>query len=463
MTTRWNKTSPMAAAALPGATGALYRAPALPPLRQQPGRSPGAARVAGLDAWLAAEQVRALFPVQFLWASDCGRRRFAALGESRRVAYSQLAGALQEASDEWALRGQLAERLPLGMFVLGDTDQRPGAFTQGETETATRCWVPRVLLLQERDSLLVFCADPHLRRDLARQLEATVAGQRKTLLRLIRNGICPGRVESPLDTPGHWRQRVDLALDAIEAGRLQKLVVSRRLHIHPAAEPFSPYLSAWQAGQAGGRTGFTLTTDGGRSVFTGATPETLLRVRSGRISTHALAGTRPGAAALEDFMTSAKLRQEHALVSGGLVSSLAPFTRDIKPGALRVRRAGTVTHLETPLEGTLPPGTDPLVILQVLHPTAAIGGWPKQQAQEALRQIEPYSRGWFAAPLGWISANGDMHAAIAIRSLWVSAERAVALAGAGIVRGSAAEEEWAETETKFDNMRAVIRGTLFGG
>ena len=53
-----------------------------------------------------------------------------------------------------------------------------------------------------------------------------------------------------------------------------------------------------------------------------------------------------------------------------------------------------------------------------------------------------------------------MHATIAIRSLWVRRERAVALAGAGIVKGSLAEDEWDETEDKFDNMRAAIRGRI---
>lgn len=463
MSTRWNKTGPMAARAMPGTAGTAYRAPVLPLLRLPPGRNSGAARVAGLDPWLAADQLGGLFSTRFLWSSDCGRRRFAALGESRRVAYPQLADALREASDEWQLRGQLAERLPLGMFVLGDSDQRPGAFSRGEAETATRCWIPRVLLLQEREALLVLCADPRLGRELARQLEGLAAGSAETPLQLGMQGVHPGLVESPLDSMEDWRRRVTLAKQAIEAGQLQKLVVSRRLDLQPAGRPFSPFGSAWQAGRAGGRTGFALTTDGGRTVFTGATPETLLHVRGGRMTTHALAGTLPGAATLEDFMTSAKLRQEHDFVWGGLVSGLSPFIRHIKPGALRVRRSGTVSHLETPLEGTLLPGTDPLHILEMLHPTAAIGGWPKQQAQQALRQIEPYGRGWFAAPLGWISANGDVHAAIAIRSLWVSAERAVALAGAGIVRESDAEEEWAETEAKFDNMRAVIRGQLFAG
>jgi menaquinone-specific isochorismate synthase len=263
-----------------------------------------------------------------------------------------------------------------------------------------------------------------------------------------------------MDSRETWKQRVATALEDIESGSLEKVVVSRRLVFEPQHMPFSPTASGWNVSRAKGRTGFSISTDAGKSGFIAATPETLLRVEDRSLGTHALAGTRPGSAALEDFLGSSKLSREHQYVSDGIIGSLAPYVRNIRSEQLRVRRAGLVTHLEMPLGGDLRSDADPLDILSVLHPTAAIGGWPQQDAIEALKQIEPYGRGWFAAPVGWLAANGDMHATIAIRSLWVTRERAVALAGAGIVKGSVAEDEWDETEDKFDNMRAAIRGRI---
>jgi isochorismate synthase len=275
-------------------------------------------------------------------------------------------------------------------------------------------------------------------------------------------GTRPTLRETPLDSQETWGKRVDQALAGIRQGRLEKLVVSRRLVFGPDQQPFSPWASAWQTGLANGRTGFSVSTDGGASMFIGATPETLLKIQDGAMTTHALAGTLERSATLEDFLAFSKLAKEHTIVADGLVAKLSPLVNDVRPGPLRVRRSGSVAHLETPLAGDLRPGVDPLQILSDLHPTAAIGGLPQRAAQRALRHIEPYSRGWFAAPLGWLAANGNLHAAIAIRSVWVAAERAVALAGAGIVRGSVAQAEWAETESKFDNMRAVIREMSFG-
>jgi isochorismate synthase len=456
MTIRWNKGRLYEATALSWHPPGTDRQPVPAAVRASLGVKSKVVRLEGLDPWLAAATVDDLFDRRFLWASDCERTRFAALGVSRSVDFGSLNSAAREAAEELELPARIATRLPMGLFVLGETDGRPGAFEFGESETQPHCWTPQVLLVADGNSLLVFCADAGLRRELVQRLKLAAPGP------LLLEGCHPDLVETQLDCREAWRSRVERALTGIRRGSLEKLVVSRRLVFGSDREPFSPRASAWQVGRAIGRTGFSVSTDGGKSVFIGATPETLLKVEDGTVTTHALAGTRERSATLEEFLASSKLAEEHTFVSDGLVGKLRPFVSNLRPGPLRVRRSGSVAHLETPLAGDLRQGVDPLQILSDIHPTAAIGGLPQRAAQQALRQIEPYSRGWFAAPLGWLAGNTNMHSAIAIRSLWVSAERAVALAGAGIVRESVAEEEWLETEDKFDNMRAVIRGELFG-
>jgi len=422
----------------------------------RPGAGSTVERLEDLDPWHAASRVDDLFDRRLLWAGDGGRRRFAALGERRCVSFDELSGATATAAEELELSADRARQLPLGLFVLGETDERPGAFEHGEGETRPHCWTPQALLVEDRDSTLLYCADPSLLRHMAQRLSA-----RTSPLRVAR-GNAPELQETPLDSRDTWARRVDRALAEIRQGNLEKLVVSRRLAFRPGRGPFSPWDSTWQAGRARGRIGFSISLDQGKSMFVGATPETLLKIQDGSMTTHALAGTLSRDATLEDFLASGKLAREHTLVSDGLVARLSPLVSNVRPGPLRVRRSGLVSHLETPLSGDLREGADPLQILADLHPTAAIGGLPQRAAQLALRDIEPYSRGWFAAPFGWLAANGNLHAGIAIRSIWVSSKRAVALAGAGIVEGSVAAEEWAETESKFDNMRAVIRGNRFG-
>ena len=412
-------------------------------------------RLEGLDPWHGASQVDDVFDRRLLWAGDGGRTRFAALGERRSVRFDELRSATSAAAEELELPAARARQLPLGLFVLGETDERPGAFECGEGETRRHCWTPQALLVADGNATLLYCADSTLRRNLAQRLEARQPS-------LVPGGYAPELQESPLDTRATWADRVERALAQIRQGTLEKLVVSRRLVFESGRGPFSPWESTLEASRARGRIGFSISLDRGKSMFIGATPETLLKIQDGSMTTHALAGTLARDASLENFLASSKRAREHTLVSDGLVAKLSPLVSNVRPGPLRVRRSGLVSHLETPLSGDLRDGVDPLQILADLHPTAAIGGLPQRAAQSALRNIEPYSRGWFAAPFGWLAANGNLHAGIAIRSVWVSAGRAVALAGAGIVEGSVAEEEWAETESKFDNMRAVIRGSNFG-
>ena len=423
-----------------------------------PGTGSTVVRLEDLDPWHAASRIGDLFDRRLLWAGDGGRTRFAALGERCRVSFDELRNATAAAAEEFELPAAAARQLPLGLFVLGETDDRPAAFEFGEGETRPHCWTPQALLIADGNSSLLYCADPSLRRHLVQRLEAGTPSSPSR----VATGCAPELRETPLDSQDTWTNRVDRSLAEIRQGNLEKLVVSRRLVFQPSSVPFSPWESTWQASRASGRIGFSISLDRGESMFVGATPETLLKIQDGSMRTHALAGTRERDASLEDFLVSSKLAREHTLVSDGLVARLGPLVRNVRPGPLRVRRSGLVSHLETPLSGELREGVDPLQILADLHPTAAIGGLPQRAAQAALRDIEPYSRGWFAAPFGWLAANGNLHAGIAIRSVWVSGERAVALAGAGIVEGSVAAEEWAETESKFDNMRAVIRGHRFG-
>ena len=421
-----------------------------------PGAGAAVVRLGDLDPWRAASQADDLFDRRLLWAGDGGRTRFAALGERHSVSFEELRSATSAAAEELELPADLARQLPLGLFVLGETDERPGAFAYGEGETRRHCWTPQALLVADSNGTLLYCADRQLRRNLTQRLATS------SRLAPVPRGYAPELQETLIDTRATWANRVARALTRIRQGSLEKLVVSRRLVFQSGGGPFSPWESTWEASRASGRIGFSISLDRGQSMFIGATPETLLKIQDGSMTTHALAGTRARDASLEDFLVSNKLAREHTLVSDGLVARLSPLVSNLRPGPLRVRRSGLVSHLETPLSGDLREGVDPLQILADLHPTAAIGGLPQRAAQDALRDIEPYSRGWFAAPFGWLAANGNLHAGIAIRSVWVSAGRAVALAGAGIVEGSVAGEEWTETESKFDNMRAVIRGNSFG-
>ena len=179
-----------------------------------------------------------------------------------------------------------------------------------------------------------------------------------------------------------------------------------------------------------------------------------------------LAGTAPrGADADADtaaslaLATSAKDQDEHLYAVQSVLAALRPHTSALaaseQPFTLKLPN---VFHLATDVEGELAGGASALDLVAALHPTAAVAGTPTDAAIEVIRRLEPFDRGRYAGPVGWVDANGDGEWAIALRcaqfDLDGSARRSdtiplVAHAGAGIVAGSDPEAELLETRVKF--------------
>jgi isochorismate synthase EntC len=115
-----------------------------------------------------------------------------------------------------------------------------------------------------------------------------------------------------------------------------------------------------------------------------------------------------------------------------------------------------VQHLATPLGGTT--ASRLLTLVEALHPTPAVGGVPRDEALATIAAAEGFDRGWYAGGVGWADASGDGEVALALRCALLRHDEATLYAGAGIVTGSDAAAEAAETDLKL----AAMLG-LFGG
>lgn len=196
-------------------------------------------------------------------------------------------------------------------------------------------------------------------------------------------------------------------------------------------------------------------------AFFGATPELLAKVEGETIKSMALAGSirrsadrREDEALGQQLLNSDKDRYEHQVVVMSLLERLAPRTSQLEispqPGVYKLRN---IQHLLTPVRGTLMQPEGILPIVELLHPTPALGGSPRDLALAFIREMEPVPRGWYAAPLGWIDYKLDGAFAVAIRSA-VSQQRRVWLyAGSGIVDDSHPQKEWDEAALK---MRPIL-------
>jgi menaquinone-specific isochorismate synthase len=277
-----------------------------------------------------------------------------------------------------------------------------------------------------------------------------------------RAGTGPGSPAPPIFTTreaGDYRGAVARALQWIESGEFKKIVLARAQEF-TTDQPLHPLRMLNGLRQRFPDCYSFSYADGRGPSFIGASPERLVRVSKGAMETEALAGSiRRGATASEDaalaatLLRSEKDLREQREVLDDIVARLTPL--GITPKfALQphVRRLANVQHLDTPVQAALPEAVHVLDLVAALHPTAAVGGSPRDAAVRRIRELEGFPRGLYAGALGWLNARGGGEFFVGIRSAVVEGSSARVFAGAGIVSGSTPEKEFAETELKFKAM-----------
>jgi isochorismate synthase len=262
---------------------------------------------------------------------------------------------------------------------------------------------------------------------------------------------------------GPWESTVATAVSLIRQGMLDKVVLAREERLR-AAQPFSPLDTLARLHAANGHTTlFAL--QAGPSWFLGATPERLVRLDGGRVDVTCLAGSIGAGRDLEErsqlasrLLGSAKDREEHEIVVRSTLSALEEVCEDVRrvPGTPRVVTARAVQHLETPIEATMADAGHVLDLVERLHPTPAVGGFPRDTAAIVIRELEEISRGWYAGPFGWTDLDGAGEIAVAIRSALLSGRTASVFAGCGIVADSDPAAEFAEAALKMQPMLAAL-------
>ncbi|MFF1635598.1 isochorismate synthase MenF [Leifsonia sp. NPDC058248] len=249
-----------------------------------------------------------------------------------------------------------------------------------------------------------------------------------------------------------YRKAVVAAVDRIREHDLSKVVLARDLVGHLPHE--SDLRRALVELALGYPECWTFAVDG----LVGSSPETLVRVDHGAVSARVLAGTiSRGTDAASDheaavaLATSTKDQDEHGYAVASVLSALAPHSSGLAASDIPFTlKLPNLWHLATDVEGTLSDGSTSLDLIDALHPTAAVAGAPTPDAVALIRELEPFDRGRYAGPVGWVGADGDGEWAIALRCAQVAENGDLtAYAGCGIVADSEPERELAETVMKF--------------
>ena len=292
----------------------------------------------------------------------------------------------------------------------------------------------------------------------------------ETIASLPDPGSCPAAVGIRHGSSWHggYRAAVERAIELVERGDLTKLVlaVRQQLELDGPLDPLA-VLANLRRSQPGSCR-FLWQQQGGDALL-GASPERLLTLRQGLLRSDALAGTAPLGDTATELLRSSKDRHEHELVVETITAVLqrAGLTPR-RPRHPRLARHGSLVHLHTPITARLDPALlgrahQPLALAEVLHPTPAVAGLPRREAIAWLRSLEPFERGHYAAPIGWIDSEGDADLRVAIRSGTLRGHRLELTAGAGLVRGSRAEKELQEVALKLGVLQQQLNLPLRAG
>ncbi len=269
------------------------------------------------------------------------------------------------------------------------------------------------------------------------------------------------------DFPGRdvWEAGVQAAIERIQRGELHKVVLSRRRKLYTSA-PIDPLTALDRLRMRYPACIRFLYEPLPGAAFFGATPETLATISAeGHIETMALAGSlRRGATFEEDqalgeqLLASSKDRHEHRLVVEAIREALSPLTRWLDvPTTPQLKPLSNIQHLYTPIRGQLRAGVKPLEVAAALHPTPAVGGTPRAAALDFIAHSpEGTPRGWYAAPIGWLSAQGAASFSVALRCALTRGTETCLFAGAGIVADSKPTAEWRETALKFHPVQQAL-------
>ena len=251
---------------------------------------------------------------------------------------------------------------------------------------------------------------------------------------------------------GGYRSAVAEAVSKIREHDLSKVVLARELSAHLPLE--SDVRRALVELALGYPDCWTFSVDG----LVGSSPETLVRVHHGTVTARVLAGTMSrGRDAASDQASAAALaasekdQGEHRFAVSSVLEALRPHSADLAASDLPFTlKLPNLWHLATDIAGTLSDGASSLDLADALHPTAAVAGTPTREALALIRELEPFDRGRYAGPVGWVGGDGDGEWAIALRCAQLDETGDLtAYAGAGIVADSDPATEYAETTMKF--------------
>lgn len=411
---------------------------------------------------------------RFYWQNREKTFTLVGLGHAYKIQNDMQQDRFDIVEQEWlqltkniALEGQEVQPILFGGFTFDPENEVTGewaGFPQSYFAVAThqlvlrddKAYVSINLITEDAHSEVVF---EQLRKERDALIHAAQVKEVKTYHKPEMIGFSEPHKEAYLKS-------IDQVTSLIKRDEAKKVVIARSLALQFDEEISSPQILSHVAHEQPESYLFGLERED--MLFYGASPERLVKVEKGHAFSSCVAGSiKRGATAEADevlgqsLLNDTKNRGEHEyvveMISKIFERNCSEFKVPNGPKLLKIR---DIQHLYTPVEGTLHAEATILQLVKHLHPTPALGGVPRKEAMEVIRKYEPMNRGLYAAPIGWLDADGNGEFAVAIRSAALVKQKAYLYAGGGIVADSEPQSEYEETLVKFRPMLRALGGQL---
>lgn len=253
------------------------------------------------------------------------------------------------------------------------------------------------------------------------------------------------RVKTRRDLPNKedWSKNVERSIEYISTRKIEKIVLARQSSFTlESSVSIHALIAHLQKSKYGLLFSCQVSSE---NTFIGLTPEVLYNKKGRNIEIMALAGTASFDRAGD--LWRLKEQREFAIVKDFIYSQMQNLCETICWTPDIIRPISTLLHLSRIYRGRLRSTTSDINIIKKLHPTPAISGFPQLESMDLITKIEPFCRGWYASPIGYVSSQKtQIH--IAIRSALARENTLHIFSGAGIITDSIAEKEWEELDHK---------------
>ena len=311
-----------------------------------------------------------------------------------------------------------------------------------------------VIVFDHYEQKVYLAANPFLSKTDHSKLKVQLEKRKKEI---ISGTACENRGNTSISafktftTKAEFIHKVKIAKEHIERGDIFQVVLSQRMQATIKGDPFSFYRKL----RVQNSSPYMYYLDFGPYKIAGASPESLIKVKDGKVTTNPIAGTRPrGKTVDEDLHLEMDLqRDEKELAEHRMLLDLGrndlgrvcEFGSIVIEKNMKIERFKHVIHLVSEVSGKLKKSFSPMDALISCLPAGTVSGAPKIRAMEIIYELENLKRGLYAGAVGYFSANGNIDFALAIRTMVIKDSKAYIQAGAGIVYDSIPEKEYEET------------------